>query len=163
RAYKKRMLEAFQALVTKRRETHVRQLNYALGEAAAPPPLDKVKPRLRVEPCPSYFLRTARAYSFLANFLESTLGQQTLQQLPRLKKGGERSPSLHAELQQTRDLFYGLYFLSAEDIGMKPELAKDETVDRERAVKEATEWLAKAFEDPYLAIDTRVSVPIYVD
>ena len=35
--YKKRMLEAFAALITKRRETHARQLDTAEGHAAAPP------------------------------------------------------------------------------------------------------------------------------
>jgi hypothetical protein len=162
KAYKKRMLEAFQALVTKRRETHVRQLEIAKGEAA-PPPLEKIQPRLRVEPCPSYFLRTARAYAFLANFLEATLEPQTLASLHGLKQGGERPLALHAELQQMRDLFYGLYFLSAEDIGLKPDLAKDEAVDRERCTKVAADWLPKAFDDPDLAVDTRVSVPIYAD
>src|SRR5262249_12266762 len=33
KAYKKRMLEAFQVLMTKRRETHVRQLKYAAAGA----------------------------------------------------------------------------------------------------------------------------------
>jgi hypothetical protein len=162
KAYKKRMLEAFQALITKRRETDVRQLGIAEA-VSAPLPLDKVKPRLRVEPCPSYFLRTARAYAFLANFLEAMLGPETLASLHGLKQGGERSLDLHAESQQMRDLFYGLYLLSAEDIGMKPDLAKDENVDRARCTKLAADWLPKIFDDPDLAIDTRVSIPIYVD
>jgi hypothetical protein len=163
KAYKKRMLETFQALITKRRETHVRQLGVAEAMAAPPPPLDQIKPRLRVEPCPSYFLRTARAYAFLANFLEAALGQETLQSLHGLKQDGERGPDLHAELLTMRDLFYGLYLLSAEDIGMKPDLVPDENVDPERCSKLAEDWLPKAFADPDLAIDTRVSIPIYVD
>jgi hypothetical protein len=163
KAYKKRMLEAFQALITKRRETHVRQLGAAAAMAEAPPPLDQIKPRLRVEPCPSYFLRTARAYAFLANFLEAALGKETLQSLHGLKQGGERGPDLHGELLQMRDLFYGLYLLSSEDIGMKPELAKDENVDPAHCSQLAENWLPKAFADPDLAIDTRVSIPIYVD
>jgi hypothetical protein len=162
KAYKKRMLEAFQALITKRRETHVRQLGIAEA-SSAPLPLDKVKPRLRVEPCPSYFLRTARAYAFLANFLEAALGAETLASLHGLKQGGERSADLHAELQQMRDLFYGLYLISAEDIGMKLDLAKDEAVNREHCTKLAVDWLSRAFDDPDLAMDTRVSVPIYAD
>ena len=164
KSYKKRMLEAFQALVTKRRETHVRNgFEYVGARIGLPPPLDTVKPRLRVEPCPSYFLRTARAYTFVANFLEAVLDKETLAELHGLKQGGERTPGLHAELQQMRDLFYGLYLISAEDIGLKPELAKDENVDPERCTKWATDWLLRALDDPDLAIDTRVSVPIYVD
>ena len=69
--YKKRMLEAFQALITKRRETHVRQLEMAAAESAAPPrELEEVKPRLRVEPCPSYYVRTARSYALSAGLSE---------------------------------------------------------------------------------------------
>jgi hypothetical protein len=162
KAYKKRMLEAFQALVTKRRETHVRQLQMAEA-MAAPPPLDKIKPRLRVEPCPSYFLRTARAYAFLANFLEAALGKEILASLHGLKLHGERTPDLFAELQQMRDLFYGLYLVSAEDIGLKPEFVRDENVDREHCYQLASDWLPKAFADADLGMDTRVSVPLYVD
>ena len=123
KAYKKRMLEAFQALVTKRRETHVRNGFEYVGARIGLPPLqlETVKPRLRVEPCPSYFLRTARAYTFLANFLEAVLDKETLAELHGLKQGGERTPGLHAELQQMRDLFYGLYLVSAEDIGWSGE------------------------------------------
>src|SRR5262249_35233609 len=76
KSYKKRMLEAFQVLITKRRETHARQMKSATL-AAAPPPA-QVRPRLRVEPCPSYYLRTARAYAFLANFLQASVGEEVL-------------------------------------------------------------------------------------
>jgi hypothetical protein len=163
--YKKRMLEAFKALVTKRRETHVRQLDFGMKAAAAmPPPLEeKVKPRLRVEPAPTYYLRTARAYSFLANFLEASVGTEGLQSLHGLKEDGQRSPDLYAELLKMRDLFYGLHLISAEDIGMKPNLAAEESVEQERCYKVATDWLAKAIDDGDLAADTRVAVPIYVD
>jgi hypothetical protein len=167
KAYKKRMLEAFQALVTKRRETHVRQLDIVMAPRSMerPPPKleEKVKPRLRVEPCPSYFLRAARAYAFLANFLESSVGKETLQALHGLKKDGQRKDNLYDELHFMRDLFYGLYLTSAEDIGMKPALAAEETVDQDRCYRLAGDWLAKAFKDEDLAADTRVGVPIYVD
>jgi hypothetical protein len=162
KAYKKRMLEAFQALVTKRRETHVRQLMIS-AKSAAPPPLEMIKPRLRVEPCPSYFLRTARAYAFLANFLEAALGKEILIGLHGLKHYGERPADLFAELRQMRDLFYGLYLVSAEDIGLKPDLAEDEGVDQEGCYKLAAQWIPQAFADPDLAADIRVSVPIYSD
>jgi hypothetical protein len=163
RAYKKRMLEAFQALITKRRETHVWQLGIAAGKAEAAPPPSDVCPRLRVEPCPSYYLRTARAYAFLANFLEAALGQEALSQLHGLKQGGERKMDLRTELGWMRDLFYGAYLVSAEDLGMKPAFAPEEGVDQERCYRLATDWLLQAFADPDLAIDTRVAVPIYVD
>jgi hypothetical protein len=166
KAYKKRMLEAFQALMTKRRETHVRQLekSFAPRSMAAPPRLpDKVKPRLRVEPCPSYFLRTARAYAFLANFLEAAVGKDVLQALHGLKQSGPRTPDLYAELHGMRELFYGLYLISAEDIGLKTTLAAEERVDEARCYEAAHAWLTKAFQDEDLKADTRVAVPIFVD
>jgi hypothetical protein len=164
KAYKKRMLEAFQVLMTKRRETHARQLKMAAFGAAAPHDMpDAIRPRLRLEPCPSYYIRTARAYDFLANFLDSALGAQTLQTLHGLKQDGPRTPNLHAELLGQRDLFYGLYLVSCEDIGLKPAFLRDETVDQERCYKLAADWLPKALADQDLAADTRVSLPIGVD
>ena len=164
KAYKKRMLEAFQALMTKRRETHVRQLSNAEPTSAGlPPPLQKVSPRLRVEPNPSYYVRTARAYAFLANFLESAVGPEQLRALHGLKQGGQRTKSLGTELSEMRDLFYGFYLLSAEDIGLKPSFARDESVDTEKCYRLAVDWLPKALQDEDLAADTRVAVPVYVD
>jgi hypothetical protein len=155
------MLEAFQALVTKRRETHVRQLEMAGAKAAMPP--SKVEPRLRVEPCPSYFLRTARAYAFLANFLEAALGKAALEALHGLTEKGPRGPNLRAELRGMRELFYGLYLISCEDIGFKPTFARGEVADPEACYRQAAAWLPQAFGDPDLAADTRVAVPIAVD
>ena len=159
--YKKRMLEAFQALITKRRETHARQLDMATTEAAPPP--DEFQPRLRVEPCPSYYLRTARSYAFLQDFLTSALGQETLATLHGLRQRGEQSRDLAAELTAQRDLFYGLYLLSCEDIGHKPALNDAEVADLEACYSGAESWLAKLGDEPDLAEDTRVAVPVYVD
>jgi hypothetical protein len=165
-AYKKRTLSAFQALLTKRRETHVRQLAVPFSCGASvvqSAPEVVVKPRLRVEPCPSYYLRTARAYAFLANFLESGVGGDTLRTLHGLRQGGQRSLDLAAELRLFRDRFYGLYLVSAEDVGLKPAFARGEEVDAGRYYREATAWLAKLWQEPDLAVDTRVLVPIFAD
>jgi hypothetical protein len=161
-AYKKRMLEAFKALITKRRETHVRQLAVAEALSAAPP-LENVQPRLRVEPCPTYLLRTARAYAFLDTFLEAAVGQYALQSLHGLTDGGERKPDLRRELHAMRDLFYGLYLISTEDIGMHPTFVAGEPVEQERCYRLAADWLAKAFQDDDLKVDTRVMVPVFID
>jgi hypothetical protein len=161
KAYKKRMLEAFQALMTKRRETHARSL--AEPKAAAPPPLSKIRPRLRVEPCPSYFLRMARSYDFVLNFLVATVGDEGLASLRGLKEGGERTRTLLEELRWMREWLYGLHFLSAEDIGMAPALRPDEPVDRAACEAKASEWLASFTKDADLEVDTRVSVPLYFD
>ena len=161
--YKKRMLEAFAALITKRRETHVRQADVAMAAAEAPPrELENVKPRLRVEPCPSYFIRTARSYAFLDNFLTATLGEEVLASLNGLKQEGQRPQDLASELADQRDLFYGLYLVSCEDIGHRPSLKEGEA-DSEACYAAAASWLEKPADEPDLAADTRVAVPIYVD
>ncbi len=161
KAYKKRMLEAFEALITKRRETQIRGLGVA--EAAAMAPSQEVRPRLRVEPLPSYYLRTARAYAFLSDVLESILGPEMLAKLHRLTADGPREDDLAAELDRMIALFYGLYLISAEDIGLAVELHPDEPVDVERSRAEALDWLSTIADDPDLAVDTRVAVPVFRD
>jgi hypothetical protein len=162
RPYKKRMLEAFAALITKRRETHVRQ-GAAAKAQEAPQELREVRPRLRVEPCPSYFVRTARSYAFLHELLSATLGNEALGQLHGLRQEGQRAPDVATELTAMRDLFYGLYLVCCEDIGHKAELKEGEVADPDRCYDAALEWLNKLGDDPDLAQDTRVAVPIYVD
>jgi hypothetical protein len=162
KSYKKRMLEAFKALLTKRRETHVRNV-MPMAAAEAPPPPTAVEPRLRVEPALEYYLRTARAYGFLANFLEAAIGEEALKSLHGLRQGGLREPDLRSELLGVRELFYGCYLIGAEDIGWKPAFLEGESVDREACEARAREWLEKIDQEPDLAADTRVSVPIAVD
>ncbi len=162
KAYKKRMIDAFAAVMTKRRETHVRLLEAAKSAEALPPPV-QVRPRLRIEPCPSYYLRMARSYDFLLSFLLATVGNDGLSALHGLKEGGERSKSLLEELRWFREFFYGLHLLCAEDIGMVPGLRPDEPVDKAACEAKATEWLASYATDADLKADTRVSVPLYFD
>lgn len=165
--YKKRMLDAFKALMTKRRETHLGGMEAAKAAAPLPPPpggqAPSVEPRLRVEPAPTFYLRTARAYAFLQTFLQATVGKEALRTLHGLKQEGERTQDLQTEVTWMRDLFYGLYLISAEDIGLKDSLAGDEGVDRESVYRLASEWLAVAYDDADLATDTRVAVPVYMD
>ena len=124
--------------MTKRRETHARDLDGQIGSDARDASRAKVKPRLRVEPCPSYYLRTARSYDFLLNFLLAAVGEDGLASLHGLHEGGERSKTLLEELRSMRELFYGLHLLSAEDIGMAPALRPDEPVDRAACEAKAT-------------------------
>ncbi|MFH1550576.1 MAG: hypothetical protein ABIH04_08465, partial [Planctomycetota bacterium] len=157
--YKKRMIEAFKAMITTRRETHYRQTRVVI--LSAPPP--KMTPRLRAEPCPSYYLRQARGYDFLLNFLTSAIGEKTLRVIHGLKEGGEREMTLWDELHWIRDFYYGLYFISCEDIGLRPKFLKDENVDAAHCYETAGKWLDYALEDEDLAVDVRISVPIAFD
>ena len=163
-SYKRRLLEAFAALLTKRRETHAAHTSaMALGESGIDWPHPEIRPRLRVEPCMTYYLRTARAYGFLADFLESAVGADGLRALHGLRESGERPLDLASELQSMRELFYGCYLVASEDLGMKPSLAPDEPVDAARCRDAALAWLANAYDDPDLAADTRVCIAIAAD
>ena len=161
-AYKKRLIEAFKALVTKRRETHMEFLGEYTAKAR---PLGKneVRPRLRVEPCATFYLRTARAYAFLETLLKATVGQQRLKGMYGLKQGGRRPLPLDAELDGIRRRFYGFYLLACEDIGMKPAFLDGEPVDQQAARQEALLWLDGMASDGDLACDTRAAVPISAD
>jgi len=157
--YKKRLVEAFKALITKRRETHARGAKAACEALAS----GEVRPRLRVEPCLTFYLRTARAYAFLQNFLLATVGQERLASMHGLRRGGPREPNLADELEAFKQRFYGFYLVGCEDIGMRPKFLEDEPVEPEAAKQAALTWLESMADDPDLACDTRVSVPIYVD
>jgi hypothetical protein len=130
---------------------------------AEPLPLENVSPRLRVEPCPTYFLRTARAYAFLQDFLLERIGPEELATLHGLTADGERQLDLAAELEQMRTLFYGLYLISCEDLGVRPSATADELDDPPAAMAAAEAWLGQIKSDPDLAADTRVIVPVYYD
>ena len=167
RDYKKRMLVAFEALLTRRRETHARQLAYPAG-AMAPvreiPKVPPIRPRLRVEPNPSYYLRTARAYAFVAGLLDATFGAEALATLHGRTATGPRPESLGAEVRGMADLFLGLACLSGEDIGHRLALTAAEVARQATAEGAATAWLdrieADPAADPDLAADTRGAIPI---
>jgi len=159
--YKLHLIESFKAMVTKHRETHVRQ-GMAAGNAAAAAPVapdEQLSPRLRVEPNPTYFLRYARGYAFLQKFLVTQVAD--LNALYGARGGGWRKLPLGDELEEMRLLFYGLHLVSCEDIGMKDELLDAEVENKEYARALAAKWLQNWQGDPDLAIDTRVAVPIY--
>ena len=162
--YKKRLVEAFKAMITTRRETHARGLFAEKCKSECKPlSSGQVSPRLRIEPCATFYLRTARAYAFVQNLLRSAVGRERLQKLHGLKQGGTREAAIDAELDALVRRFYGFYLLSCEDLGMRPQFLPDEPVDQAAARSEALKWLENLNADPDLACDTRVSVPIAVD
>jgi hypothetical protein len=71
--------------------------------------------------------------------------------------------NLAEELTAQRELFYGCYLLAVEDVGLPPAVSADELTDPPAARKRALEWLAHWSDDPDLAVDTRVIVPVAVD
>ena len=157
RSYKRRRLDAFMALMTKRRETHEIEVKSTI----AVKPLDPISPRLRVEPCPSYFLRTARSYGFLAEAMDEAIGPEALRSLHGLRDGGLARPlDLRSELDSMRALFFGLALISSEDLGLECPCLDAEGLDADACRRAALDWLAHPEADPDLAVDTRVCTPI---
>ncbi|MCM2287571.1 MAG: hypothetical protein NDI67_00980 [Sulfuritalea sp.] len=158
KAYKQRMLEAFKTLATKRRESHVEAPPASAAPQPSPAPV--VVPRLRVEPNPTFYLRTARSYAFIEQVLQTFLRTEGRQGLSGLREDGPRELPLKEELARMKALFYGLHLIACEDIGMAPDLMADELPDPAAAKAIATQYLAGWMRDRDLAADTRVCVPV---
>lgn len=170
RAYKQKLVETFKSLLIQTRETHVKQLaiaNATAGSSASAPPIEfSVYPKLPVEPFPTFYLRTARAYRFLEGVLNTVLGSEFLTNTSRLVEDGSRSAlSLGQELADKQRILYGLHAVSADALGMAPELAVDELAvfPLEGAREAARAWLANLATDPDVARDPRVSLPVAME
>lgn len=165
--YKRRMIDAFSASITKIRETHIRQGGMAAPGCAAPErrpdPLLSYAPHLRIEPQATYFLRMARAYGFIRKYLIETVGSESLAKLHGLRANGQRELDLNRELEWQQHFLYGLYLIAMEDIGLRPKLLEGELPELEKAYQIAENWLANYAKDLDLTVDTRVIVPILTE
>ena len=164
--YKRRRMEAFEALMTKRKETNVlRSKSPATIEAArlTPAPLETFSPRLRLEPAPTYYLRMARSYRFLNKALHEFVPASQLTTLHGLNEQGTRKQPLLEELRDIERFFYGCYALSAEDIGLGLNVTEDEQALLGESRNIAENWLTNYIDDPDIAVDTRVIVPVAED
>jgi hypothetical protein len=168
--YKEKLVSTFKTLITETRETHVKQLasfvgGLSEGTSVPLPPVD-VYPVLPVEPFPTFYLRTARAYSFVSSLLASVMGSTFLSTARRVVEGGGTGPmTLQQELTDKITLLYGLHAVAAASIGMRPGLTADEAaaypVDGD--MQRARDWLASLLSDADVARDPRVIVPVSED
>jgi hypothetical protein len=158
--YKKRLQEAFSTLLVEHRETHVKQASTVQTLSAdLPPPT----PRFRLEPLATVYVRHARSYVFLERALDAVLGAGALDGAVAVDANGKTAQTLRARIESARDLFYGLYLVSTEDLGFAPALAAtgDPASDRWPALAAAAnQWLAALPGDALAASDVRVMVPI---
>ncbi len=169
--YKEKLVETFKSMITEHRETHVKQLQMgssfgSSSSAGMPvqPIYFDVYPKLPVEPFPTFYLRTARAYRFLQGILVASMGQTFLHSVGRMTEEGTRSQlMLGDELAQRIKLCYGLYAVAARSIGMRPVLDPDENVDLGKAEAFARDWIEKWRTDPDIARDPRVIAPVEHD
>lgn len=162
-SYKKKLLDTFKSIITQTRETHAKQLQKGVSGTAVPRPTFEVYPKLPVEPFPTYYLRTARGYRFVATWLDGVLGAKaTAQQL-----GAARHESIAAALAGLARRFYGLYAVAAKSVGLDPAAAllDDELTPAEltAAEEDARTWLAGWRADADVLADSRVIVPVAAD
>jgi hypothetical protein len=158
--YKKRLEEAFSTLLVEHRETHVKQVDSVSTKAAIEPP---PTPQFRLEPLATVYVRHARSYVFLEQALELVLGPAALDGAVAVDDNGKTTETLRARIERARDLFYGLYLVSSEDLGFAPALAEvgDPANDRwPELAASASQWLAALGDDPLAESDVRVMVPI---
>jgi len=167
RRYKEKLIETFKLIVTQNRETHVKQNEISFGgtESSADVvarPID-LHPNLPVEPFPTFYLRTARAYRFVENLLKSTMGEAWLASAHRLREDGTYAEaSIATELRQLERLLYGFHVVSARAIGLASQLdASDRIVDAD--VERAMAFARSFADDRDVARDPRVIVPVMVD
>jgi len=167
RRYKEKLIETFKTIVTQNRETHVKQSEISFSGAVsaeiAPRPLD-LHPNLPVEPFPTFYLRTARAYRFVENLLRATMGDAWLTTAHRIREAGA-PPTMRIgeELRDMETLLYGLHVLSARAIGSKSELGSGDLAETPEMLARARKFLADFAKDPDVARDPRVIVPVHVD
>lgn len=166
--YRDKLIETFKSLLIQTRETHVKQL----GNVGRPtsgmvrPILVDIHPNLAIEPFPTFYLRSARAYVFLRNVLIAALGESALQGSGRMIEDGTLSAvTLDGELTAKIDWLYGLHVVAAAAIGMADELTDEERVAFEPAAVEevARAWLRDWRRDADVARDPRVAIPIVSD
>ncbi|MEI8022184.1 MAG: hypothetical protein WCH39_28500, partial [Schlesneria sp.] len=80
-----------------------------------------------------------------------------------LTEQGTRKRPLMEELRDIERLFYGCYALSAEDIGLGLNVTEDEQAVLRESRSIAEKWLTSYTNDPDIAVDTRVIVPVAED
>jgi hypothetical protein len=183
--YLERLMDVFAALMANRRETQVKDLGIGVDKCISP---IVVSPELHIEPALTHYLRTARGYRFLKQSLADVFGKDELQQV--MLAGG--SQSVGARLDAAITLFYGLYLLGCDDVGLKPALAEDEplatgqpapldasqdarfsitrlpglTPDAiagyQASCATAKQWVEALGGDPVMNADTRIIVPIRI-
>ncbi|HEX2734482.1 MAG TPA: hypothetical protein VHM70_22900 [Polyangiaceae bacterium] len=167
REYKLKLIDTFKSILIQDRETHVKSL--ALSESGSAVAYEHIAvdgyPLLKLEPFPTFYLRSARAYRFVAGILEAVFGKETLQNTSRLLEDGTRATlSLADELDAKTRLLYGLSQLSSDVLGAESQITDDEfdayPLDSMR--EEAESWLSGIYDDTDIARDPRVALPVAI-
>jgi len=157
--YLKLLESSFKSLMSQVRETHVGQLDVLAGMA---PPVDlTLAPDLRVEPVPTTYSRYAEGYAFLRAVLQDCIGPEALA-LAALDEGAVARPdTIDSELAGLTKLLLGCSAVACQDIGLPEPLLGSATLPAD-AFEYAQDWLANWHEDPDMARDVRMMIPVSV-
>ena len=166
--YRKLLEELFKGTLALTRETHVKQLAFPAPSAAALEQERKpelyISPDLVVEPLPTYYARRAQSYAFVETVLLDLFGEDGLAQMHRQTIDGPVKQSLADELREMRLLFYGAHVAASRQIGRPEEAVDLSSEDGPEGDAEAfMTWAAATAEDPDLARDSRMMVPVFND
>jgi hypothetical protein len=133
---------------------------YAKPELFSPTDPEKLSPQFRIEPIPQFYLRSARAYNYLEKVATNVLGPESVGKVRRILPDGQRATEpLATEIQRMKQIFYGLYMISCQDLGTKSVFQATDEIDPDECQRVAGEWLAQAFDDPDFALDGRYISP----
>ena len=146
-------------MLVQHRETHAKQADsVGLTSIALP-----TTPVFRAEPLATVYVRHARSYVFLEAALDHVLGAGVLDQAFAVSADGPATETLRARIHRTRDLFFGLYLTSCQDVGLAPRLGEvgdPSPAQRDALAAAAASWLDQASADPVMKSDVRAMIPI---
>lgn len=151
------------AVMTQRRETHVKRSDLvAVGAEAAPRVEIRVAPALTIEPQITWLTRTADSYGWLTERLSELLGNETLGKLRLVDEDGTEGGPVLSALREMEETLRALAALACHEVGGDPAWI-GKGVDEQRAlelVKQARTRLASKEWQADLAYDPRVIVPV---
>ena len=158
--YRQDLRELFRALQGMTRESHVKQLE---SLAAGGCPLT-VAPALSIEPLAEHYRRRADSYRFVRERLTELLGEGVLSSRKRPTPLGETAGSLLDEIVTMEQLFTGAWAIVRDELGFSQhETGRDERRWLSASKALARSWIVSHRNDPDLAQDARMMVPLFND
>jgi hypothetical protein len=161
--YRRHLRELFKGLLALTRETHVKQLEPVSVGAAVPtaPVRIFVCPELTVEPLATYYVRRAASYRFVRGVLQELFGPTwrdlAFTDLQTAWTG------LDEGLEGMEALFHGAHVRVCRELGLESDgtALPDRSADSDD--RSFRDWVARIGQDPDLARDSRMMVPVFYD
>lgn len=158
RTYRERLFHPYRAIKRDVLETELDSIVEPVAWKPSRPGM--VRPILRVEPVPQYYLRSARSYQYMSQVMQRILGARTTESIRRvLPNGNRQSEPLAVEVNRLKRLLYGTYMVTCEDLGIEPNFDPGDVVNQEQCYEEAIAWLEDAYDDADAALDARYMSP----